>query len=206
MSVPKTHRLTAEQFSEWCNHRSYKGQWDEVSQSEDFLNCFNFLPNRIKRNITKYLSLDVNPKQVGTYYALCLQFKTQFPDHVEWLDFAEDDALWDRVLNLPVPHTLAFSQILEDTVEYADNMTPDYRIENGFYAETFVLLRSLHGEESTVSVMEEWINSKQQIELSALAYLVEKWDEMKNHPFDWAVSIATGSCREATWLASGVSK
>lgn len=180
--------------------------FQNIAKSEFLIQNFLSFPYAVQRNVSMLIRNNVSPIETGCALRLKLKLHEPHPGMRGWPSKGLPD--WFAIRNVDLMQIVDGEPLhLRDKTFF--NLVETMSDERYWVGESQIpsiihnqkltiayLLAVIHGKERVQEVMESWINNPVPHSIEDFVRLTERWDEFKDYPIDWAVSLVNKELRE----------
>lgn len=183
--------LTREIYREWVDkanppnkRRGLYLEWRHFEKSEYLKQRFLNWPVDQQRHLTKLLILLTPVETVEMYYRDFDRLDEKYPkiDLLAMIDLE----LANKLLEIAGSPSKDFLEEANSLMKFQRRNDKSSIVVCGTYP---LILRALYGEKKVIEVMQQWRKNTVTSKLHLFGKLVRNWDELKDYPADWSISL-----------------
>lgn len=195
--------LTFDALSQWSKEHPdnfiLKGKpgyvrimWPIMSESPDLVNNFLKFPYELQCDVLAALIDRNDARLVGAYYRLARELTIKFPSKLSQSWPIDAGHIRKFATTTPQTNSTKMNETLSDCTEKfeescKEGLVPYFGLT--LFRDTLLMVKALHGEDKTISVMEVYLDSDDNVDLDSLVRLAERWDEFSDYPSKWALAV-----------------
>lgn len=197
VNIPEGEKLTYNRWNAIFAPRAisigdrirFEKEHSKIVESEELYDHFLSYPGAVQLEVRQMIERYMPPKTVGTVYELKRKLQEKYPDQLNWWEI-NSSHLWRfnaEVLGMNPSKFAEAVQVFEKDQYRPNRLTPRSRAD--VMTTMLLSLRALHGDDPLIEAMHRWTEMSYIPYLHAFVEFYENWEEYKDYPVDWSVSI-----------------